>query len=131
MSRNDDREGLDARHTTSGMPIILILFLAGGAVLFLMAVVGVVGFYFMARSEVQDAEMRAVMAEERVTVGERVTSAKKPQPDHDADRAYSREDFQTLTSGKTERQVEEALGKPARIVEKLKRRQYAPVGLHA
>lgn len=107
MSRDDDREGPDPRRSRGGTPVLLVLLLVGGSValLLVLAVVGA-GFLFMARAE--QAEMQMVVADERAMAAEELARGGPT-------RTYSREDFKALVDGKTEQEVEDALGKPARI----------------
>ncbi len=112
MSRDDDRDGPDPRRSTGGNPVLLILLLVGGlfAVLALVAVVGM-GFLFMARSaEMEHAEMRMVMEEQRAI-------AESENRAVSASRIYTREGFKSVVTGKTEQEVEDTLGKPTRIVQ--------------
>src|SRR5687768_5640183 len=118
MSREEDREGPDPRRSSSGSSAVVVILLVGGlfAILALLAVVGM-GFLFMARTaQVEEAEMRMVMEEHRAmeAENEKMIAEKRSIA---ASRIYTREDFKTAVQGKTEQEVEEALGKPARITQ--------------
>jgi hypothetical protein len=105
MSR-DDREGPDPRRS-GGSSTPLIVLLVGGcfALLLVLAVVGA-GFLFMARSA-EHAEMQVAMVEHEAIAAEARADAAK--------QIYSREDFKALVDGKTEREVETAVGTPPRM----------------
>jgi len=115
MSRADDRDGPDPRRSTGGSSVLLVVLLVGGvfALLLVVAVVGA-GFFVLARTaEVEHVEMRMVMEEEQARLEKEKAQVEKEEAAKT--RIYLRADFKTLVEGKTEQEVEDALGKPARI----------------
>lgn len=112
MSRDDDRDGPDPRRSGGGSSVLIVLLLVGGlfVVLAIVAVVGL-GFLVMARTtEREHAEMRMVAEEQRAIMESENRAVS-------ASRIYTREDFKTVVTGKTEQEVENTLGKPTRIVQ--------------